>query len=1057
MKSFIKFFATNHLLANLITVIVILLGIYSVMNIKRDMFPSVDLDMVSITTRYPGASPEDVELNVTNKLEKELKNVDGIDKLTSYSLENISVIDILVETDAKDKEKVKRDIRDAVGRVSDFPREVTDTPFIFEIKSENFEIIYLGIGGDLPYSELRELARQFEKKLKRLDGISRVESIGYFEREIKIEVSQDKIEEYQIPMHEVVSAIQQRNIRATGGSFESYTSDKNIVALAQFENPLEVGDVIIRSTFDGPQVKVRDVAEIKDSFEPQKLRFHMNGKEVIGFKVFKNESADIIRVVDGIKEFVTEEQKLLPAGVELIYSSDISRWVKTRLNVLSINGIIGLILVMIVLFIFLDFRTAFWVAMGIPLTMMGVLFLAPYFNAYLDLVTMMGLIIVIGLIVDDAIVVAENISYYRDVQGLPKAEAAVEGTIRVIRPVFATIITTIIAFSPFFFMEGMLGKFIRSIPLIIVLALIISFFEVLLILPSHITAGKSGKKGKEKKVHHRYWFDSVRRGFQSLIVHVLRLRYLVTSMFIIMLVASFWYAGNYMQFILFPGETAEQFFISVELPTGSSLDATEDKVGEIEDLLNSLPNNELDSYWTNIGNLGGGGFMTPGESENWAFFFATLTPFSERKRSASDIVEYLKEKTDKIDGIAKIGYEVDAGGPPVGRPITLRIIGSDNKLRNAMADSVTSYLTSMEGVKDLDSDDKLGKEQVEINIDYSKLSQLGMTVADIAENVRLAYDGMIVTSVRYGDEDVEFRVMLAEETRKKPNYLGELVIPNRQGRLIQLKEVATFTTGPGPSSFYHFDTERSVTITGDMEQGSELTPLEITKATVAKFSSSMDWPGMQIIVGGEAEETQKSMVSLAVAMSMAAVGIYIVLILLFSSVTQPILVMLAIPFGLIGVIGAFAFHNEPLGFLAIMGVIGMMGVVVNDSLILVNFINVHRKDFPDKKFNRIVAEGTAGRLRPILLTSITTVAGLLPTAYGIGGSDPFVAPMALALGYGILFATPLTLFLLPCMYVIQHDIGNLIRKIPMLAHFRFIHHKIDHGIIKSPGIDSDTD
>nr|MBC8191939.1 efflux RND transporter permease subunit [FCB group bacterium] len=1040
MKSFIRFFATNHLLANLITVIIILLGINSVLTIKRDMFPSVDLDMMAITTRYPGASPEDVELNVTNKLEDELKSVDGIDQLTSYSLENISVIDITIETDARDKEKVKRDIRDAVGRVSDFPVEVTDSPFIFEIKSENFEIIYLGIGGDLPYAELREHARRFEKKLKRIDGISKVETIGYFDREIIVEVSQDKIENYQMPMREIVSSIQMRNIRATGGSFESYTSDKNIVALAQFKDPGEVGDVIIRSTFDGPQVKVKDVAEIIDGFEPQKLRFHMNGKEVIGYKVFKNESADIIRVVDRIKAFVKEEQKLLPSGVEVIYSSDISRWVQTRLNVLSVNGIIGLILVLIVLFIFLDFRTAFWVAMGIPLTGMAVIFMAPYFNVYLDLITMMGMIIVIGLIVDDAIVVAENISYYRDVVGMPKDEAAITGIMRVLRPVFATILTTIIAFSPFFFMEGMLGKFIFSIPLVIVLALVISFLEVVLILPAHITSGKDRKK--LKKVNHGTWFDSIRVKFQRMIFIVLKLRYVITGVFVILLIGTFWYAGNYMQFILFPGETAEQFYVSIELPNGSSLDATEDKIIEIENLLDTLPDDELESYWINIGNLGGGGFMAPGESENWAFIYASLTPFSERDRTASEIVDYLKREADLIGGFEKINFEVDSGGPPIGRPITLRIIGSENQLRTAMADSVMSVLSSIEGVKDLDRDDKLGKEQVEINIDYSQLSKLGLTVADVAENVRLAYDGMIVTSVRYGDEDVEFRVMLEEKSRKKPNFLGELVIPNNQGRLIRLKEVATFETGPGPSSFFHFDAERSVTITGDMEAQSAMTPLQVTELVVDQFSSGRDWPGMQIIVGGEAEETQKSMVSLAIAMLMAGIGIYIVLILLFSSVTQPMLVMLAIPFGLVGVVGAFALHDEPLGFLAIMGVIGMMGVVVNDSLILVNFINVHRKEFPDKKFIRIVAEGTAGRLRPILLTSITTVAGLLPTAYGIGGNDPFIAPMALALGYGILFATPLTLILLPCMYAIQHDLGNLIRKIPRLAHFRFIHHKI---------------
>jgi multidrug efflux pump subunit AcrB len=351
------------------------------------------------------------------------------------------------------------------------------------------------------------------------------------------------------------------------------------------------------------------------------------------------------------------------------------------------------------------------------------------------------------------------------------------------------------------------------------------------------------------------------------------------------------------------------------------------------------------------------------------------------------------------------------------------VVGNDDEIRTELTDSVVAYLATLPGISDIDRDDKLGKEQVEIKIDYPKLAQVGLTVADVAQNVRIAYDGQVVTRVRYGDEDVGFRVILEESARKKPNYLGNLKVPNRQGRLIPLREVGTFKIGPGPSRYFHYDNERAITVTADIAEGG-MTPLEATITAVDHFDLA-DWPGMRFVVGGEAEETQESIISLGITMLTAAVGIYLVLILLFNSLTQPILVLMAIPFGLIGVIGAFAIHDEPLGFLAIMGVIGLMGVVVNDSLILVNYINFHRKEQPEKKFLRIVAEGTADRLRPIIMTSITTVVGVLPMAYGIGGVDPFVAPMALALGYGILFATPLTLILLPCLYMVRHDFGKI--------------------------------
>jgi len=1032
MKALIRFFVERHLLANLLIVMILLLGITSALRIKRDAWPNVDLDELIITTRYPGASPEDVELNVTNKLEDELQDVDGIDEMTSTSLENISVVNIKIDSDVKDKEKVKRDIREAINRVTDLPVEVTEAPYVFEIKSENFEVLWVGIGGDIPYQELRELAKQFEKRLEEVEGVSRISRTGFLDREIKIEVSKSAIEEYQIPLREFVAAVQARNIQATGGSFESYTSDKNIVTMAQFEDPYEAGEVIVRSTFEGQQIKIKDIAKVEDGFEPEKTRFHMNGVPVIAFTVYKKGSADIIRVVDAVRKLVDKEKESMPEKIRLMYSSDQSRFVRNRLGIMANNALIGLILVCAVLLIFLNFRTAFWVAMGIPLTVMGVIFLAPFFDVHIELISLIGMVIVIGLIVDDAIVIAENIHRQREI-GKPPMEAAIDGAYGVLRPVTATILTTTLAFGTMFFMTGMMGKFIFSIPLVIVLALGISYFEAFTILPSHIMVGmqrkakmllKKSSRGEKRQSEYN-WFNKVRIKFRHLIKNLLIFRYAVVIIFVGLLAGAIFYAMNHMKFILFPGNVADSFFITIELPTGSSLDATSDKVRKIEEIIASLPESELDSYWTLIGSQGGGlgGVTPPGESENWALIYTTLTPFSERDRNADMIVDGLREETEKLAGFDAIRYIIDEGGPPVGRPITIRVVGSDDKIRKSLADSITTYLATIHGVSDIDRDDKLGKEQVEIKLNYSRLAQLELTVADIAQTVRLAYDGQVVTSVRYGDEDVGFRIILEESKRKSPGYLGDLKIPNRRGRLIPLKDVAKFKIAPGPSRYFHYDNERSVMISADLAEG-DLTPVEATMATINNFDLN-DYPGMKFVVGGEAEETQKSVVNLGFTMIIAAVGIYFILVLLFNSLFQPLLVMIAIPFGMIGVIGAFAMHSEPLGFMSMMGVIGLMGVVVNDSLILVNYINERRKGEPESRLLVIVADGTATRLRPILLTSITTVAGVLPLAYGLGGSDPFISPMALALGYGILFATPLTLILLPCLYMVQYDLSRL--------------------------------
>lgn len=1022
MKSFFQFFASRHTLANLITIMTILLGLSSMLTIKRELFPSVDFGEVFIRTLYQGASPEDVELNVTNRIEEELQKVDGIDRYTSVSMENISVIDVVIDPDEKDQDDIKREIREAVNRVNDLPDAVEDAPLITELDTGIFPVIEVGLaGGNIDYRELREYAKEFERRLENLDQVSSVQRFGYRDREVKVEVSPGKMRDYQVPLNEIIRAIAARNIQATGGTFESYTSEKTVVTLAQFDSPGEVGDAIVRSTFDGPSIRIKDLAVVKDDFEDERIISRMNGHPAISFFVFKKEAADAIRTVDAIKGVVAEMKEILPEGVEIEYSQDNSYYVRNRLRVVANNGLIGLTLVLLTLSLFLSMRSAFWVAVGIPVTLLGVIFLLPRFDSYLDVISLAALIQVIGIIVDDGIIIAENIHKYRE-QGATPIRAAVDGLSEVFQPVLTTILTTAIAFAPMFFMSGLMGKFVRVIPLVMSLALFVSLFEAIVALPAHLIAGLREKRGVAAK-RARGWFDAVRSFYRMTMRPVLTLRYPVALIAFVAVAGSIWYAVHYMDFVLFPTENADTFFITVETPMGTSLRATAEKCGEIEKLIAALPDSEVQSYVMRVGTMGD---FAPGENENWAVITISLLPFSERSRTADEVVEDLRSKTNELDGFERLVYYIDAGGPPVGRPITLRVVGADDTMRQALADSVEAFLTTMDGVKDIDRDDKLGKEQIEIRLDYDKLARVGLTVADISRNVRFAYDGEVVTDVRYGDEDVEFRVQLNQTARANPRFLRELLVPNAQGRMIPLKEVARLETGPGPSNFYHYDGDRAVTITADVVQGAT-TPLKATQGLQAGFDLQNDWPGMRFVAGGEAEETAESMQSLFRAFAVAVIGIYFVLILLFNSGTQPFMVMLSIPFAVMGVIIAFALHDKDLGFLAMMGIIGLAGVSVNDSLVLVNHINDLRVKQPEMPIKELVGLGAANRLRAVLLTTITTVVGLLPLAYGIGGSDPFIAPMALALGYGILFASPMTLGLIPCFYCIGEDFHRLMR------------------------------
>jgi multidrug efflux pump subunit AcrB len=354
-------------------------------------------------------------------------------------------------------------------------------------------------------------------------------------------------------------------------------------------------------------------------------------------------------------------------------------------------------------------------------------------------------------------------------------------------------------------------------------------------------------------------------------------------------------------------------------------------------------------------------------------------------------------------------------------------VGSDDELRAALVDSVEAFLGGIDGVKDISRDDKPGKDQVEIKIDYDRLARLGLTVADVAQNVRIAYDGEVVTSVRYGDEDVDFRVMISERAREDLDYLNSLLIPNRQNRLIPLSDVARLKAGPGPSDYRHYDGERAIMIQADVDKD-VVTPLEATNAVLDNFNLDRDWPGMQFVMGGEAMETEESMASLYRTLLIAVIGIYFLLVLLFNSFSQPVLVLVAIPFGIVGVIIAFALHGEPFGFVAILGIVGLSGVVVNDSLVLVNHVNNLRRQDPAGSIKEIVAEATSHRLRAIVMTTLTTIGALLPLAYGLGGTAPFWAPMALAMGWGLVFATVLTLVLVPCLYLAGEDFKRIFRR-----------------------------
>jgi multidrug efflux pump subunit AcrB len=549
------------------------------------------------------------------------------------------------------------------------------------------------------------------------------------------------------------------------------------------------------------------------ALEPAKVLSRMNGTLAISFVVVKKESADIIRTVTAVKQLVADSQDQLPEGISIQYSNDKSRLVTNRLNVVVSNGLIGLALVILMLTLFLNWYSAFWVALSISVVLLGTLFMLPMSGAFLDTIAMGAMILVIGIIVDDGIVVAENIWQCREKSKAP-LDAPVEGTYAVAKPVITAVVTTALAFVPMFFMTGSLGDFIFVIPLVVVIALTVSLVDTLPVMPAHLISGARGA-GKPQATKESRWFERVREHFGTILRGLLPGRYVVVGIFLALLGAAFLYAAKYMDFVLFPTQSADEFYVLVELPSGSSFERTAKKLQQVEAVVATLPEDELDSYTTRIGTHG---TYNLGENENWALVGVYLAAYANRGRNADEIVTALRAKTDRLEGFTRIIYVIDSGGPPVGRPVQLRVIGSDDQQRRALADVVVARLAEIDEVTDIERDDKAGKEQIVVDLDYIRLAEQELSVADVSKNLRLAYDGEIATSVRYGDEDVDFRVILDEGVRGSVEVLGNLVIPNRDGRFAKLQEVADFRVDTGPSNLYHYDNERTITVSANIDK-----------------------------------------------------------------------------------------------------------------------------------------------------------------------------------------------------------------------------------------------
>ncbi|MCP4131936.1 MAG: efflux RND transporter permease subunit [bacterium] len=1056
-----RFLIERPLLTNIILVLIIILAIASMSRIKRQGMPRVDLGRMDITTIFPGASPEDVELNVTVKLEEALKGVIGIDKYISRSMESISYIQVIIDPDAEDRELIKAEIRRAIEGVSDLPDEIKDKPAIYDIKIDNRPVYEIALA--LPQNE-RELffhAKQLKKKLLDLNFVSYVEESGIRDREIKILLDRKKMAQKEVSFDEVIQAIRLNKLRVSGGSLESYTSEKGIVTLSEFSKPEEVGNIIVVSNFVGHKIRIKDVGRVIDDFEKKDMIINYNGKHGVSLWIAKKGPVDVIKAVDKIKSVIEKYKKeLAPKEMEFYSTWDDSIETKNRLSILYSNAALGFVLVIIVLFLFLDPKIAFWTAAGIPLSIAITMIALPIFGITINSISIMGMVVVLGMLVDDAIIVAESIFRARE-QGQGKKEAALNGLRRVVKPVLGTIITTMIAFIPIYFIPGIVGDFSVEIPTIVIIMLAASFIEATTILPAHLGFEKKGKPEKMRRAPvGGKLFITLEALYDRLLNWSLKHKYKTLLFFLLFLIIGSGFAAWKTKVNMFPNDHSSKMWIMAEVPKGRSLDYTYRTSKKAETAIKNIPGDIVLSYKTEVGAEYDPGTDSFHKVSTSFLITLILVPATDREMTAVQVENFLRDEMKKIDTKKdiKLNFFIWGGGPPVGQPLEIQVLGLDNEDRLKIVNDIRGELKKM-GLANITSNNRPGKKELRLLPDYDTIAAAQLNVAGIARTIRTAFDGTVVTHLQTPEERVPFRVILDESSGNFKNPLKDLHVRNNLGNLVPLKKLVRRVEGQSPEGYYHYNSYRSTRISATLDpKNKKITLKEAYNRLQEKYKDfEKEYPGFKLMLGGEAEKGEKFMRHILMAIGIAIITIYLLLVVQFNSFIQPAMVILAIPFGVVGISIAFGLQGIELSMMSLIGILGFTGVVINDSLIMVDFINrLQRKELDPgevttkeeaeeetdeetenidgmellkkqkEKFNRLVVTGAKIRLRPIVLTTVTTVVGLVPTAYGlIGGFDSFVSPLVMAMTWGLLVGTTSVLIIIPVFYAVFNDIKRL--------------------------------
>ena len=1030
MNKLIEYFVNQGAFVNIVTLMVFLAGVWSLFNINREVFPNIQFDVITVTTAYPGGAAESLERLVTNPLEQALREVDGIKKMTSYSVEGQSVIALQLDSDQTSVNQAKVDIDDVVSSLTSLPEGAKD-PKVTIMESKRRPVIDVSLSGDVDETKLRKTAKFLARELEKISEVAQVDFSGMRDLEIRIEAHVDKLKKFRISLPELINAIQKNNINIPGGvSAANAERSKEIIirTIGEYQGVEDVENTVIRANALGRSIRVRDICTVTLTFTKEKYRYRTNGSRSLNLKVLRKVNSDAINLVNKVRQTIDEQQSKIDPAIKVSFINDISYYVKRRLHVLTNNMFIGLVLVLIILAFILPLPIALVTVFGIPFAFLAVVAIFYFGNISLNLISMMGLIIVVGMLVDDAIVITENAQRFIE-DGLDPHAAAIKGTQRIWAPVTASVMTTVIVFAPMMFMTGIFGKFIFYIPLAVIISLLVSLWECFFILPHHLASWvntntlRNGKSFFNTKI----WQPWVARPYMSVLSGILQLRYLVIVLALGLLGGGIYLAKEHVGFVLFPPGGVYMFSIGLQAETGVALDETARLLRPYEEYLASLPDTEVEDFISIIGKQGLANPRSMKRGAEYAQIMVYLTDALTRARSTLDIIEDMRSNVEQPEGLEVVSFKQITGGPPVGKAVSISVRGDEYAKILPAVQQLEEELHAVKGVTDVENSHVTGKEEIRVRVKQEAAAAALLSLQDIGIAVRAAFEGIVATAIRSIDEEIDLRVTLHREQRHGVQALANIEIPNRRGQLIPLPKTAEWTTTSGVSVYEHENNQRQVTVMAEID--SRVTDSHQVNALMREKITAMagQHPELSFHFGGEDRDTKESMESLKVTFVFALLGIIFLLTLLFKNLYQPFIIATTIPLGILATIFAFYVHGMTLSFLAMIGIIALAGVVVNNAIVFVDFINGARQRGLEKV--EAIKDAAQRRLRPIFLTTITTSAGILPTAYGFGGLDPFVVPIALALGWGILGGALLTVLVLPAVVRISDDVASIFWKI----------------------------